>query len=197
MKQLASQCEGEGQALLARLADLAESAGRWGKPCFSAFLTEHEQAVARRMHPVPGVSFSLEGGHPDAERRVFAAVPDQISLEKIDYPFDALTILMPRGYSVSHRDALGSFMALGVKRETLGDILVGIPLLLFCSASGRSADSRGAASVGRVGVRCAADCRNSFPRRTGWSGSTVLYPRCGSTALWQWPPMSAAPKVHA
>ena len=73
MKQLASQCEGEDQALLARLADLAESAGRWGKPCFSAFLTEHEQAVARRMHPVPGVSFSLEGGHPDAERRVFAA----------------------------------------------------------------------------------------------------------------------------
>ena len=66
MKQLASQCEGEGQALLARLADLAESAGRWGKPCFSAFLTEHEQAVARRMHPVPGVSCMVYNGKATA-----------------------------------------------------------------------------------------------------------------------------------
>ena len=155
MKQLASQCEGEGQALLARLADLAESAGRWGKPCFSAFLTEHEQAVARRMHPVPGVSFSLEGGHPDAERRVFAAVPDQISLEKIDYPFDALTILMPRGYSVSHRDALGSFMALGVKRETLGDILVGNSLAVVFALRPAALLILGELrQIGRVGVRC-------------------------------------------
>ncbi len=146
---------GEDQALLSRLGDLVEQAARWGKPCFSSFLTEHEQAVAGRLRPLAEIDVFLWGGYPDAERRVFTAFPEQISSRKIDYPFDSLTILMPRGYSVSHRDALGALMALGVKRETMGDILVGEELLVvFAMCPAADLILRELRQIGRVGVRC-------------------------------------------
>lgn len=146
---------GEDRALAARLNDLADSALCRGKVCCSSFLTEHEQAVARQLRFSSDLQIRLEGGHPDAERRVFLACPRQISQQEIDYPFIALSILLPKGYSVSHRDVLGSLMALGVKRETLGDLLIGEGIVVIFALRPAAALILGELDrIGRVGVRC-------------------------------------------
>lgn len=155
---------GEDRALLARLEDLTESASRWGKVCSSAFLSEHEQAVAGQFVPSGDLVVRLEGGYPEAQRRVFLAYPRQISQQEIDYPFTALSILLPKGYSVSHRDVLGSLMALGVKRETLGDLLIGDGLVVVFALRPAAALILGELErIGRVGVRCCEGAPSQLP----------------------------------
>ncbi len=63
------------------------------------------------------------GGYEQAQRRVIAfGLEDEAEAE---LPFKALVFNYPSDRELSHRDFLGSLMALGIKRELLGDILVG------------------------------------------------------------------------
>lgn len=75
------------------------------------------------------------GGYPEAERCVLVFLPDYIQLgtgaEDIfkDYGEDNPLAVIRAEYSskgreLSHRDFLGSLMALGIKRECIGDIIV-------------------------------------------------------------------------
>ncbi len=156
-----SVAEESDRVLLSRLADLAVLAQRRGRPCFSAFLNEHEQALAAQYGLLSKgeVCCFFEGGFEDAQRRVFCAVEkgysDWISLDETDYPFTALTILFPKGYTVSHRDVLGSLMALRIKREAVGDILVGdcLAVVFLLRAAARLAMSE-LFKIGNVGVEC-------------------------------------------
>lgn len=146
--------------LLSRLADLCDLAEKRGKPCFSAFLNEHEQALAVQygLLNTSGVRCLFEGGYEGAQRRMFAVAngcTDRISLGETDYPFTALTILFPKGYTVSHRDVLGSLMALRIKREAVGDILVGdcLAVVFLLDAAVELALSE-LLKIGHVGVKC-------------------------------------------
>lgn len=135
----------------ARLAELDGRAAQ-GSLAYSRYLTPHELAVARR---VPGQSTRFVwGGWPDAERkRIFfvpdyAGEPDAATDEAwldLLFPFfgdelaDTVTRLRIRGsgYRVlSHRDYLGSIMALGLERSALGDIVIvdDYTAVLFCDA---------------------------------------------------------------
>lgn len=63
------------------------------------------------------------GGYSQAERRVIAfGIDDETDAE---LPFKAVVFNYPEDRHLSHRDFLGSLMALGIKRELVGDILVG------------------------------------------------------------------------
>lgn len=156
-----SVVEESDRILLSRLADLIELAEKRGSLCFSAFLNEHEQALATQyglLNIGEGFCF-FEGGFEDAQRRIFCAVAkgysEWISLDETDYPFRALTILFPKGYTVSHRDVLGSLMALRIKREAVGDILVGdcLAVVFLLNAAAELAMSE-LIKIGNVGVEC-------------------------------------------
>ena len=162
--------EESDRMLLSKLSDLCELADRRGRPCFSAFLNEHEQALALQyglLSPRKAHRF-FEGGFEDAQRRVFCALPEEaaerISLDETDYPFTALTILFPKGYAVSHRDVLGSLMALRIKREAVGDILVGdcLAVVFLLDAAARLALSE-LQKIGNVGVECKQGRPESLP----------------------------------
>ena len=161
--------EASDRILLSKLADLCDLADQRGRPCFSAFLNEHEQALARQYGLLsPQTRRFFEGGFVDAQRRVFCALPeeatDRISLDETDYPFTALTILFPKGYAVSHRDVLGSLMALRIKREAVGDILVGdclaVVFLLDAAAKLARAELQ---KIGNVGIECRPGKPESLP----------------------------------
>ncbi len=73
------------------------------------------------------------GGYDEAERTVAFFIPSMFNIESIekyfyenpdDCPFCLIKISKDRFSTLSHRDYLGSIMALGVKRETIGDIIV-------------------------------------------------------------------------
>lgn len=74
------------------------------------------------------------GGFSEAERTVAVFVPAVFGVEDIgeyffenpdDSPFCLLKVSKDRFSSLSHRDYLGSLMGLGIKRETVGDIIIG------------------------------------------------------------------------
>lgn len=74
------------------------------------------------------------GGFDEAERTVAVFVPTVFSVEQIgeyfaenpdDCPVCLMKLSKDRFSSLSHRDYLGSLMGLGIKRETVGDIIVG------------------------------------------------------------------------
>lgn len=91
---------------------------------YSDFLNLYEQTV---LYDEIKYGYTLEGGYEDAERKIvcfgtennlgYAPSPPIviISIEPLSAKFsDDLT----------HRDFLGSLMGLGIKRETLGDIII-------------------------------------------------------------------------
>ncbi|MEG1633946.1 MAG: YlmH/Sll1252 family protein, partial [Oscillospiraceae bacterium] len=102
-----------------RFEELGTRAERRGRSC-SEFLTPAEQETLRRA----GLSapFSLEGGYPDAERRV------AVFGDCRDEPPILCLRIAPAAQKfadeLSHRDFLGALMNLGVRREVLGDIVI-------------------------------------------------------------------------
>ncbi len=74
------------------------------------------------------------GGFDEAERTMAVFVPTVFGVEYIgeyfadnpdDCPVCLIKLSKDRFSSLSHRDYLGSLMGLGIKRETVGDIIVG------------------------------------------------------------------------
>ncbi len=107
--------------LPARIADLRLQCQKTSAPKFLGFLTPSESAVAAEiLKNTSGHTFF--GGYPLAERTVLAFLPDWC--EQPTFPIRAITFTYRKCDSLSHRDFLGALMALGINRETIGDILV-------------------------------------------------------------------------
>lgn len=98
----------------------------------SAFLDLSEQStVAVSLNKV-NEKYTFFGGYDDAERRICVFSPDYIddvssyfSQFQDECPIEILRCSYKKGaVAPTHRDYLGSLLALGVKRESIGDILV-------------------------------------------------------------------------
>ena len=129
----------QSKILCARIDDLCRRCETRYCPCFTSFLSPHERAVVLReaaKHPdVLCVEFT---GVDTAERAVLGFFPKDLYLfEKIEdlseddrdeYEREAdigYVKVTGSGYrKIGHKDVLGALMALGLKRETLGDILI-------------------------------------------------------------------------
>lgn len=102
-------------------ADLSRRAQNSGRTVFSDFLGLSELSVLKGMRLLPSPHFW--GGFTDAER-VVAAFGE---CENEDFPV-CLILIKPVNKKfadgLSHRDFLGSIMALGIKRDVIGDIIV-------------------------------------------------------------------------
>ena len=107
----------EDKLLLSKAYDALELSERWGSPRFLGFLNEHESDFLR-ANISSKRDFGFYGGYPDAQRLMLGAgAADE------DYPITALEFRYKPEYELGHRDFLGALMALGIKRETVGDIL--------------------------------------------------------------------------
>ena len=121
--------DGDSRLLLARVLDQWQRAEQRGVPTHTGFLSPAEQAVSADllMAAAPGQGI-LAGGYPDAERRLWAFLPDWLEEETWqqgeECPLCALEVKTPLGAGLTHRDYLGSLMGLGLTREKLGDILL-------------------------------------------------------------------------
>ncbi len=115
--------ENDSKQLINRLSELAQRAEKTGVPQASRFLNLAEQAELMRLKS--GVRFELYGGYESAERRI--AVFGDTEAEEYLPPLACIRIApASQRFSdeLTHRDFLGSLMALGVTREMLGDIIV-------------------------------------------------------------------------
>jgi RNA-binding protein YlmH len=71
-----------------------------------------------------GGKYLFFGGYEEAERVFFGAFPHWCDNFHSYFPIKALTFTFRQTDSLSHRDFLGTFMSLGITRESIGDILI-------------------------------------------------------------------------
>ena len=141
---------------IARLEDMCRLAVKRRQPVFSSFLNDREQYEAESfLCSRSDVSAELWGGDEACTRKMLRVcgedyfAPDDHS----DFPVFPLTFTYRKADKPGHRDFLGSFMALGIKRETLGDIFVGEGVTaVYCTKTARDMIADGVLTVGRVGV---------------------------------------------
>lgn len=127
--------EKQDELFIARLEDGIKLSEK--RPYFLGFLTESEIATAKEYLKYRNDSnYFFWGGHNDAERKLLGFFPDYMANSAKDeydasaniledeFPIIALTITYRKEDKLSHRDFLGSFMALGIERTSVGDILV-------------------------------------------------------------------------
>ncbi|MFG6148988.1 YlmH family RNA-binding protein [Halobacillus sp. B23F22_1] len=90
------------------------------------FLDPREQYIfSSLMGSHPNLQWALFGGGHQAERKRAIVAPEYESIESLDFSVSLLqTQYHDKFIHLEHRDVLGSFMSLGIKREKLGDLVV-------------------------------------------------------------------------
>ena len=141
--------------LLRRINDLCSDAGN-GSVRFTAFLDERQQLLAETMlSRRADVNFILFGGFDGAARRVIGIFPEYDSPREDEFPIEAIAARHGRGERLEHRAVLGSLIALGIARESIGDILPEDGICRFVvlkPVAGVVRDEL--CRIGRTGVRC-------------------------------------------
>ena len=115
----------EERLLLSRVWDKREQCRLRSIPAATAFLSPQEQAAAQRLLNALGQreGYAFWGGYEGAERQRLLFLPDWMNGPD-DSTIAALRAVCRSGATLTHRDFLGSLMALGLTREKIGDILV-------------------------------------------------------------------------
>ncbi len=111
----------DSKLLIARVDDLKQICSKTNTPKFIGFLTPQEVAIAINRFNL-GERYHLFGGYDNAERVMLGVLPDWC--EEPIFPITALSFNYRECDVLSHRDFLGALMALGITRESIGDILV-------------------------------------------------------------------------
>ncbi len=112
----------ESEILIARISDTLDISQKTSKPKFFGFLTCEEAALAQKLLENRNANFCLFGGYEGAQRVMLGCLPDWC--DDCEFPITAVTFTYRTADELRHRDFLGALMALGITRESVGDILV-------------------------------------------------------------------------
>ena len=109
-----------------RFRELALRAVHTGAPQFTRFLEPSALDEVRRAAGAAEAKCALFGGYPDAERAMAAFYTGEPPAPA-DYPMRTVRIDWNAKFaSPAHRDLLGAVMGLGIERDAVGDIAMGI-----------------------------------------------------------------------
>lgn len=130
----------ENRLLLATIEDKYRRFQRGGYLLSTDFLTEAQQIQAQGTEAAKDRRAFFYGGYDDAERQVLLFVPEYIAADDaaqlqawfVENPAQCPLQLLSLTYRIgvgakrlTHRDFLGALLAEGIRREKVGDILVG------------------------------------------------------------------------
>ncbi len=151
--KILSSITDEERVLTRHLVDLAKQSEASGRARFSCFLDERQQILCGAELSKEGYeNYEFIGGYEGAVRRaaVFHGFGDAI-------PFTPVVFNYREADKPTHRDFLGSLMALDIKREMVGDILVSDGrCVVFVMNSVLSVVS-GVSKIGKFGVKISYD----------------------------------------
>lgn len=105
-----------------RIYDQIDQSERYRKVLITPFFTPEEASIAQSICGKQ-IPYRMDGGYALAERVRFAFLPYED--EEVCFP----TICMKATFSsafanLTHRDALGAVMHLGIEREMIGDLVI-------------------------------------------------------------------------
>lgn len=155
----------EEKWLAARVEDCITQCTDMQYPFYTSFLTPEEQlvahAVAKRLRFTNYIFFA---GYEDGERCMFGAFPGYMEPDASSFPIIPLAFSYPSAYNLSHRDFLGALMGTGIKREAVGDILVGDGRsVVFIKAELADYICTQVDKIGRIGVKIKAGSDGPLP----------------------------------
>ena len=115
------------------LENAAKLAGKKGLIRFTRFLDPAEAELGRQLARQYGARFSVWGGYDQSERVVGCFSPSGEEIDRDQFPIVCLHSRYSAKFcSISHRDLLGAFMALGLTRSCAGDMIIaGTDIYLF------------------------------------------------------------------
>ncbi len=117
--------------LRSRIEDTLSLCDRRSTPSFLGFLDEAEQHTARQiLSRTDSDRYCFWGGYDGAERRILGCFPEYMSAQTEEFPLVMLAFRYRAEKTLSHRDVLGTLLAQGIKRETVGDILCAEDLIV-------------------------------------------------------------------
>ncbi len=119
-------CSDDDRLMLARIYDLVELCEKRHSFVCSSFLNERQRAlISAEVLPGPDMRFVYWGGFEQAERKVLCVCNEYDLPESCVLPIGCVTFRYRSGSRLTHRDFLGSIMALRIRREAVGDIVIG------------------------------------------------------------------------
>lgn len=152
--------------LKTRIITLVEQCEKQNKPQFLGFLSEEEQRFAENILSEK-CNYMFFGGYEEAERSLLGIFPSGMNIIEKAFPITALTLSFRTQDKPTHRDFLGAVLALGIKREAIGDILIGSgTAVIFASPNVAKLISQELKTVGRVGVRVEMGILNGLPEKS-------------------------------
>lgn len=172
----------------AMLEDAVELCARRGRPAFTVFLTEAEQAASEPLMKRLGANFLFWGGFDEAERRMLGIFPAYDQPDTGLFPMDSVTVSFRASESVDHRAVLGTLMAQGIERSCVGDILIESGrCVFFCRSTVTRALLADIDKIGGVGVKLSRGHSGPLPAAHGFRdiSATVASARldCVTAAL--------------
>lgn len=158
---------------VSKLDDAVYLSQKRQKPYFFSFLSEAEQALAKKyLESIGFDSFGFYGGYENSERKV-------LCLDYYDddpaYPISALEFKFRQADKLTHRDFLGALMSLGIERETVGDILVEDGrCVVFIKTEIADYIKSQIFKIGRAGVKVSDADVSSLPKGRGEEEKSVI-----------------------
>lgn len=172
---MALTADRQDQAFTAHILDLFSIAQQKYVTRFTGFLDMHQLALARRAaasHAYPNHSFF--GGHPGGERVMLGVFAPYEEPDEAAFPIVPLTITFRAEDSIGHRDILGSLTGLEIRREAVGDILMGEGLAVcFATEAVAPVILNELTKVGRCGVTVAEGLPAELPALHHYSDMPV------------------------
>lgn len=162
---MAFAADRQDQAFTAHIFDLFTIAQQKYVTRFTGFLDMHQLALARRAAAscaYPNHSFF--GGHPGGERVMLGVFAPFEEPDEAAFPIVPLTLTFRAGDPIGHRDILGSLTGLEIRREAVGDILMGEGLAVcFATDAVAPVILHELTKVGRCGVKVREGLPETLP----------------------------------
>lgn len=170
MAKRSGAASAEDSVLAARIENAVCLCERRKIPRFVGFLDERQALLAQRtVRSAGGENYLFWGGHEEAERVIFGIFPSFTDPSAEAFPLVPLTLLFRHQDELSHRDFLGALMALGIERETLGDILIEEGrAVLFVREKMASFVEQNLLKVGSAGVKTERGAKEPLPAGRGF-----------------------------
>ena len=139
-----------------RLQDLADRCRRDCAPDCTMFLDEMQCAAADAfLQRQAELAYQFWGGYEQAERKCCCLYPDFLEFDPAWVGCRCVTIRYSNLQTLEHRDFLGAALGCGLKRETIGDILIEKgKAQLWATDAAAALLVQSLEMVGRGGVRC-------------------------------------------
>lgn len=155
--------------LSARFDDAVKLCKNRDIPKFLGFLSETDAGYLGLLAKKNNINVCFYGGYLGAERTYAGFMPDRLCEDDNMglFPISAVTFTFRKGDTLTHRDVLGALMALGIERDTIGDILIE-PGRAVVFLNSKMADfvKLNVSKIGRVGVTAEIGYTDPLPNKS-------------------------------